>query len=133
MTNSEKICADVFYIIIMNILQIKKTEINNYRLEKNQYECSSHKHKNGGETNMINNNSHMMKAQNNIEKSVLWNGSMRVFFVFVFVFLLYGLKLNIQKTKIMASGPIISRQIEGEKSGSSNRFSFLGLPNHSRQ
>ena len=26
-----------------------------------------------------------------------------------------GLKLNIQKTKIMASGPIISWQIEGEK------------------
>ena len=25
-----------------------------------------------------------------------------------------GLKLNIQKTKIMASGPIISRQIDGE-------------------
>ena len=27
----------------------------------------------------------------------------------------FGLKLNIQKTKIMASGPIISWQIEGEK------------------
>ena len=26
-----------------------------------------------------------------------------------------GLKLNIQKTKIMASGPIISRQIDGEE------------------
>ena len=26
----------------------------------------------------------------------------------------FGLKLNIQKTKIMASGPIISRQIDGE-------------------
>ena len=26
-----------------------------------------------------------------------------------------GLKLNIQKTKIMASGPITSRQIDGEK------------------
>ena len=36
-----------------------------------------------------------------------------------------GLKLNIQKTKIMASSPIISRQIEGE-SGSSDRFSFGG-------
>ena len=95
MTNSEKIFADVFYIIIMNILQIKKTEINNYRLEKNQYECSSHKHKNGGETNMINNNSHMMKAQNNIEKSVLWNGSMR----FCFCFCFFTLWLKTQHSK----------------------------------
>ena len=30
-----------------------------------------------------------------------------------------GLKLNIQKTKIMASGPIISWQIDGENSGNS--------------
>ena len=37
-----------------------------------------------------------------------------------------GLKLNIQKTKIMASGPITSRQIRG-KNGSSDRFYFLGL------
>ena len=62
----------------------KKTEINNYRLEKNQYECSSHKYENGGETNMINNNSRMRKAQNNIEKSVLWNGGMSFFFFFFF-------------------------------------------------
>ena len=41
-----------------------------------------------------------------------------------------GLKLNIQKTKIMASSPITSWQIEGEKSGSSGRFYFLGLQNH---
>ena len=34
-----------------------------------------------------------------------------------------GLKLNIEKTKIMASGPITSWQ----KSGNSDRFSFLGL------
>ena len=40
------------------------------------------------------------------------------------------LKLNIQKTKIMAFGPITSWQIEGGKSGSSDRFSFLGLQNH---
>ena len=40
-----------------------------------------------------------------------------------------GLKLSIQKTKIMASGPITSWQIEGEK-GSSDRFSLLGLQNH---
>ena len=42
------------------------------------------------------------------------------------------LKLNIQKTKIMASSPIISWQIEGEKSGSSDKFYFLGLQNHCR-
>ena len=30
-----------------------------------------------------------------------------------------GLKLNIQKTKIMASGPITSWQIDGENSGNS--------------
>ena len=37
-----------------------------------------------------------------------------------------GLKLNTQKTKIMASVPIASWQIEGEKIGSSNRFHFGG-------
>ena len=41
-----------------------------------------------------------------------------------------GLKLNIQKTKIMASSPIASWQIEGEKSGTSDRFSFPGCQNH---
>ena len=41
-----------------------------------------------------------------------------------------GLKLNVQKTKIMASDPIMSWQIEGGKSGSSDRFYFLGLQNH---
>ena len=40
------------------------------------------------------------------------------------------LKFNIQKTKIMASGPIISWQMEGGKSGSNDRFYFLGLQNH---
>ena len=35
-----------------------------------------------------------------------------------------GLKLNIQKTKIMASGPIISWQIEGEKGGNSDKLYF---------
>ena len=40
-----------------------------------------------------------------------------------------GLKLNFQKTKIMASSPITSWQIEG-KSGNSDIFSFLGLPNY---
>ena len=37
-----------------------------------------------------------------------------------------GLKLNIQTTKIMVSGPITSWKIEGEKVGSSDRFLFLG-------
>ena len=35
-----------------------------------------------------------------------------------------GLKFNIQKTKIMASGPITPRQIGGEKNGNSVRFFF---------
>ena len=37
-----------------------------------------------------------------------------------------GLKLNIQKTKIMASGPITSWQIEGEKVRAVTDFLFLG-------
>ena len=37
-----------------------------------------------------------------------------------------GLKLNIQETKIMASGPIISWQIEGEKVEAVTDFTFLG-------
>ena len=40
-----------------------------------------------------------------------------------------GLKLSIQKTKIMASGPITSWQIDGRKNGNSSRFYFLGLQN----
>ena len=39
-----------------------------------------------------------------------------------------GLKLNIQKTKIMASASITSWQMEGEKSGNSDRFYFGGAP-----
>ena len=42
-----------------------------------------------------------------------------------------GLKLNIQKMKIMASSPITSRQIDGETMDS-ERLSFLGLQNHCR-
>ena len=38
----------------------------------------------------------------------------------------FGLKLNIQKTKIMASGPITSWQIEGEKEETVTNFIFLG-------
>ena len=37
-----------------------------------------------------------------------------------------GSKLNIQKTKIMASGPITSWQIEGEKAEAVTDFIFLG-------
>ena len=37
-----------------------------------------------------------------------------------------GLKLNIQKTKIMASGPITSRQIDGETMETLTNFIFLG-------
>ena len=37
-----------------------------------------------------------------------------------------GLKLNIQKTRIMASGPITSWQIEGEKVKPMTDFIFLG-------
>ena len=37
-----------------------------------------------------------------------------------------GLKLNIQKTKIMASGPITSWQIDGETMGTLTDFIFLG-------
>ena len=44
-----------------------------------------------------------------------------------------GLKLNIQKAKIMASGPIISRQIDGETMETVTDFIFWGLQNHFRQ
>ena len=37
-----------------------------------------------------------------------------------------GLKLNIQKTKIMASGPITSRQTDGETVGTMTDFIFWG-------
>ena len=42
-----------------------------------------------------------------------------------------GLKLNIQKTKIMASGPITSRQIDGETMETVADL-FFGLQNHCR-
>ena len=42
-----------------------------------------------------------------------------------------GLKLNIQKTKIMASGPITSWQIDGEN-GNSEKLYFWGPQNHCR-
>ena len=43
-----------------------------------------------------------------------------------------GLKLNIHKTKIMASGPITSWQIDRETEENSIRLYFSGLPNHCR-
>ena len=43
-----------------------------------------------------------------------------------------GLKLNIQKTKIMASGPITSWEIDGETMETVSDFIFLGLQNHCR-
>ena len=43
-----------------------------------------------------------------------------------------GLKLNIQKTKIMASGPITSWQIDGETVETVSDFVFLGSKNHCR-
>ena len=43
-----------------------------------------------------------------------------------------GLKLNIQKTKIMASGPITSWQINGETVETVSHFIFGGLQNHCR-
>ena len=43
-----------------------------------------------------------------------------------------GLKLNIQKTKIMASSPITSWQIDGETVKTVSDFIFGGLQNHCR-
>ena len=43
-----------------------------------------------------------------------------------------GLKLNIQKTKIMASGSITSWQIDGETMEIVRQFFFLGLQNQCR-
>ena len=43
-----------------------------------------------------------------------------------------GLKLNIQKTKIMASSPVTSRQIDGEKNEKNDRLYFLRIQNHCR-
>ena len=42
-----------------------------------------------------------------------------------------GLKLNIQKTKILASGPITSWQIDGETAETVTDY-FFGLQNHCR-
>ena len=44
----------------------------------------------------------------------------------------FGLKLNIQKTKIMASGPITSWEIDGETVETLSDFNFGGLQDHCR-
>ena len=44
----------------------------------------------------------------------------------------HGLKFNIQKTKIMASGPITSWEIDGETVETVSDFIFGGLQNHYR-
>ena len=41
-----------------------------------------------------------------------------------------GLNLNIQKMKIMASGPITSWEIDGETVGTLSDFIFFRLQNH---
>ena len=43
-----------------------------------------------------------------------------------------GLKLNIQKTKIMASGPTTSWEIDGETVETASDLIFFGLQNHCR-
>ena len=43
-----------------------------------------------------------------------------------------GLQLNIQKTKVVASSPITSWQIDGETMETVTEFSFLGSKNHCR-
>ena len=43
-----------------------------------------------------------------------------------------GLKLNIQKTEIMASGPITSWKIDGETVETVSDFIYFGLQNHCR-
>ena len=44
-----------------------------------------------------------------------------------------GLKINIQKMKIMASGPMTSWEIDGETAETVSDFIFWGLPNYCRQ
>ena len=44
-----------------------------------------------------------------------------------------GLKFNLKKKKVMASGPITSWQIDGGNNGNSARLYFPGLQNHCRE
>ena len=48
------------------------------------------------------------------------------------VVLFYMIIANIQKTKIMASGPITSWEIDGERVETVSEFTFFGLQNHCR-
>ena len=41
-----------------------------------------------------------------------------------------GLKLSVQKIKVMVFGPITSWQIDGEKYQNNDRLYFLGFQNH---
>ena len=43
-----------------------------------------------------------------------------------------GLKVNVQKTKIITSSPITSWQIDGQRNENSGRFYFLAFQNHCR-
>ena len=54
-------------------------------------------------------------------------GLPRIFqFLPIKIHFIAGLKLNMQKTKFMASGPITSRQIDGETMETVTEFIFLG-------
>ena len=44
-----------------------------------------------------------------------------------------GFRLNIQKKKIMVSGPVTSWQIDGETKETLTDFIFLGFQNHCKQ
>ena len=55
-------------------------------------------------------------------------GLPRIFqFLPIKIHFIAGLKLNMQKTKFMASGPITSRQIDGETMETVTEFIFLGF------
>ena len=80
----------------------------NQDFQEKQYQICSWYHSNGRKRRRT--KSFLMKVKEKSEKA--------------------GLKLNIQKTKSMANSHIISWQIDGVKSGNSDRFYFLGLQNH---
>ena len=76
------------------------------------------------------------KRENFTDDPVAWQSQS---FAFTFFFLInvlhyfnHSLKLNIQKTKIMASGPMTSWQIDGETVETVSDFMFLRLQNHCR-
>ena len=67
---------------------------------------------------------HLMGRANSLEKSLLMKVKEESEKV--------GLKLNVQKTKIMASGPSTSWQIDGDTMERVTDFIFLGFKNHCR-